>query len=281
MSQTNRGPFCGNCGAPVSDDDLFCGASGARRHDAEDSPPGATGDTQLEDRATLLAGQGVFGGPPGQVPPAGPSGYGGPGAPPAGPSGYGGSGATPAGPPGYGGYGSPAPAQSTPGRGSRILLGVLSALLVVGAVFGVTRLVTAQNETQAQEGAATPTATSSATGTTGPATPTPATPAPQPAQPTTTPPAEPVSSRYTLHRQSYGSFGPFSQVATLTDTTSEPFMQAVASAYGASGAGGQSVVLTDVYSQTTGKYYRVTCEAQPAGEVICSGGRNARIVLFN
>lgn len=86
---------------------------------------------------------------------------------------------------------------------------------------------------------------------------------------------------YTTFHTDRGYGGTYNRVATLTDTTSEEFMKAVARAYRDSHASGTPLVLEGVYSPVTGKSYRVACAPQPDGASICTAGVNARILLFN
>ena len=65
----------------------------------------------------------------------------------------------------------------------------------------------------------------------------------------------------------------------LTETTSLPFTEAVREAYDRSGAAGSSTKVR-AYSSVTGRTYTMTCEAQPDATVICTGGRNARVLLW-
>lgn len=91
----------------------------------------------------------------------------------------------------------------------------------------------------------------------------------------------PITTRYDIQHQESGFGGTFGSAATLTDATSEPFMRAVANAYANSGAAGGSTVLDGVYSPVTGRSYVMTCDKQSDGAVVCSGGNNARVLLFN
>lgn len=73
--------------------------------------------------------------------------------------------------------------------------------------------------------------------------------------------------------------GRFSHAGTLTDTTTVEFTANVGRAYADSGANGASAEI-QAYSPTTERTYDVTCEAQADNTVICTAGRNARIVLW-
>lgn len=73
--------------------------------------------------------------------------------------------------------------------------------------------------------------------------------------------------------------GEYSRASALNDVTSMPFTEAVGRAYAESVADGSSTVLT-VYSPVTKKTYTMTCEPQPDSSVLCTGGNNARVLLW-
>lgn len=188
-----------------------------------------------------------------------------------------------------------APAGGTsarnPGKIAALTLG--GAALLLAAFFGVRTLT--------DDTAPAPTAVTTPSSTTMPSPGQPAqgqadsAPATDPAPPTgisTVPatvsesPSTPVvlgqvGDNYKLYSYADGYGGAYSKAATLYDGTTQPFLEAVASAYAASGAAGNSVVLEGVYSATTERSYRVTCLSQPDTSVICTGGEHARILLYN
>lgn len=192
----------------------------------------------------------------------------------------------------------PAPAYAAPpprsgGAAKWALMGVAGIALVAAAFFG-TRYVMDDEETTAAP-APSPSATATAAPS-EPATPAAAAPTASPSGATATappthrvsaPPEEPAAPglgagrHYSLHHTDSGYGGAFSKAATLTSSTTRPFMVAVASAYAESGAAGGSVVLEGVYSPVTGKTYRMTCTQQPDTAVICRGGNNAEVLLYN
>lgn len=96
-------------------------------------------------------------------------------------------------------------------------------------------------------------------------------------EPPTPPPASepplPVFERIS------GVQGYFHSAGTLTETTSEPFLRAVAGQYALSGAEGASAQVT-AYSPVTQKSYDMTCIDQGNDSVICEGGKNAKILLW-
>lgn len=73
--------------------------------------------------------------------------------------------------------------------------------------------------------------------------------------------------------------GRFTHAGTLTQTTSVEFTANVARAYYDTGADGASTQVS-AYSPATERTYELDCQAQPEGTVLCTGGRNARIVLW-
>ena len=107
--------------------------------------------------------------------------------------------------------------------------------------------------------------------------------APAPARSAAPAPAQPQSAaqRYRMYHQGSGIGGPFDKVATLHSTTSRPFMVDVATAYRDSGAAGGSVVLQDIYSVAAGRHVTMSCSPQGDATVLCTGGRNARVLLYN
>lgn len=82
-----------------------------------------------------------------------------------------------------------------------------------------------------------------------------------------------------VYRQISDMTGHFPNAGTLTDTTSEPFLIAVAQQYAASEANGASTFIT-AYSSVTEQVYDMTCTDQGDNTVICSGGNNAQILLW-
>lgn len=73
--------------------------------------------------------------------------------------------------------------------------------------------------------------------------------------------------------------GPFGHAGTLTESTTSEFATNVAQAYADSGAAGASAQVS-AYSPTTERTYEMDCEPRGDNTVICTGGRNARIVLW-
>lgn len=73
--------------------------------------------------------------------------------------------------------------------------------------------------------------------------------------------------------------GHFPNAGTLTDTTSAEFLRAVANQYALSGASGASVTI-QAYSPVRKQLYDMDCVDQGDDTVICTGGRNAVILLW-
>ncbi len=132
-------------------------------------------------------------------------------------------------------------------------------------------------------------ATTSASPTSAPS-PTPTTPTETTSEPTesTSSPSTPTTSTtsptaaepsQTIYQRISGVGGHFPNAGTLNESTSVPFMQAVADEYARSGADGGSTRVR-AYSPTTDMVYDIDCTDQGDGTVICAGGRNARIILW-
>lgn len=274
--------FCAECGGKVDEGAAFCGTCGhvaaapnAGHGDptvpggggAAPAPEGHERTPEPDPTATIMAAHG-----PQPTPPYGASAY-----PPPAPA-----------PPAY----EQVPAKKS-GGANRILLGVVSAAVVVAGFFGVNYLMGQKDDSATPRAAASPTASTApsslaSAGEPGATTePTPFTPppaVPQAAEPPSTVAAEnvpPVDERYQLYRRGSGFTGRYARAGALTERTSAPFMYSVAEAYASSGADGDSVVLTGVYSSVTEKSYRMTCEAQSDDTVACSGGVGAKVLLFN
>lgn len=73
--------------------------------------------------------------------------------------------------------------------------------------------------------------------------------------------------------------GPLGHAGTLTETTTSEFATNIAQAYADSGAAGASAQVS-AYSPTTERTYELDCEPQGDKTVICTGGRNARVILW-
>ncbi|WP_313566946.1 zinc ribbon domain-containing protein [Mobilicoccus sp.] len=183
-----------------------------------------------------------------------------------------------------------APASRRPA--TWLLLGVAGLALLAGGFFGA-RVLTAEDEATAAAPAPTasaptpPSAPSEAVATPT-AMPTEAMTAPPTVEaPEAAPPAPPgrpgegAGSSYRLYHTEQGFGGVFSRAATLTRTTTAPFMANVARAYAESGANGESITLVGVYSPVTGLSYSMTCTRRSTGAVVCVGGNNAEVLLYN
>ena len=263
-----EGPYCGGCGA------------------AAPSTPGAAGETSDPREPTHLASYqaGAAGQSPasGGYPPYGYSSY-----PEGYPDGY------PSMPPAY-----PAPGQSSSGM-RKAILALAAAVVIAAVMLAVSRPWQSQESGTEAQANPTVTVTSSAAAAAGqqsagqaasggqqaaqaPAA-TAQAAAPAPARTQAPAPAQPQSAeqRYRMYHQGSGIGGPFDKVATLHSTTSRPFMVDVATAYRDSGAAGGSVVLQDIYSVAAGRYVTMSCSPQGDATVLCTGGRNARVLLYN
>lgn len=264
-----EGPYCGGCGA------------------AAPSTPGAAGETSDPREPTHLASYQA--GAAGQSPASG-------GYPPYGYSSY---------PEGYpDGYPSMPPAYPTPGQSSsgmrKAILALAAAVVIAAVMLAVSRPWQSQESSNEAQANPTVTVTSSAAAAgqqsagqaasggqqaapAPAATAQAAAPAPAPAR--TQAPAQAQSQsaeqRYRMYHQGSGIGGPFDKVATLHSTTSRPFMVDVATAYRDSGAAGGSVVLQDIYSVAAGRYVTMSCSPQGDATVLCTGGVNARVLLYN
>lgn len=295
--------FCPACGVPATEDSAFCAECGTAVStapgddqagtrlggtpvlvsDTHNAPPAAA--TMLPDiHGTMTAGAGRSGGGGAYAPPSSP--YGHP-APPV--------------------YPAPAHGPAQGGAGKRALIGVAAAALVIAGFVGATQVMNGKSEPQTVAAqptpvASTPTSTAPVAPSTQPAgaaggatngavsgvaqapQPTGVDPAPQQEAPLEEPagrPGEGAGANYRMHFTASGMGGTFDRAGTLTSSTTEQFMHAVARAYAESGAGGASTTLFGVYSPVTQKSYTMTCGAQDSGAVVCSGGNNAKVVLYN
>lgn len=180
---------------------------------------------------------------------------------------------------------SPAPPPQTSDRRA-VIIGVASGSVIVAlglaAAFAFGLLGSSREATP-------PTAaTTSASPTSAPTTPTETTSEPtestsSPSTPTTTATATTATTAaepsQTIYQRTSGIDGHFPNAGTLNESTSVPFMQAVAQEYARSGANGGSTRVR-AYSPTTDMVYDIDCTDQGDGTVICAGGRDARIILW-
>lgn len=272
-----EGPYCGRCGA------------------AAPSTPGRTGETSDPREPTHLASYradaaGRSPGSSGGYPPYGYSSH--PGYPEY-PEGYPDSYSSM--PPAY-----PAPGQSSGGM-RKAILALAAAVVIAAVMLAVSRPWQSQESSEEAQANPTVTVTSSAApaaaqqsaaqqsggqqsgGQQAAPAPAASAQAPAPARSAAPAPAQPQSAaqRYRMYHQGSGIGGPFDKVATLHSTTSRPFMVDVATAYRDSGAAGGSVVLQDIYSVAAGRHVTMSCSPQGDATVLCTGGRNARVLLYN
>lgn len=190
----------------------------------------------------------------------------------------------------YAGASPAGPAKTGPGRG--VLLGLLGAALalLLGGFAAWTFLGRDTPDTPqaaapsrtvvtvtTTPSASAPAASAPATTMSAPAA-TPSTYSATTAMPTVRV-AEP-DAIYRMYHRASGHWGPYTRVATLTDTTSRGFMTNVADAYAASGADGSGVFLSGVPSQAAGKLVDMSCNPTAEGFVRCTGGVNADVLLY-
>lgn len=166
-----------------------------------------------------------------------------------------------------------------PRRTAGVVLAIVAAVLVVGLGAALTiGLLGGSDRTPSAAPSPLGTTAQAPTATTGP----PATSEPSVTVTVTTTAtaAGPGTPTQRLYHRASGIPGHFSEGAGLTESTSAPFVRAVAEEYARSGANGGSLRLR-AFSETTGKFYDMDCVDQGDRTVVCSGGRNARIILWD
>lgn len=283
MSNTHAVAFCAECGAAAEQGAEFCGSCGEPIYGAPDvTRIAAVSSTAQSQFATQMADPGAspqgvatqYGSPASTVPPQG----------------Y------------HPGFVAPAvpvepdgskPRKSNPNTKFAFgALGALGAALIIGAVLLVMNLTGGDSDTQASPAPTTGVTGGTAAGetldsarTAADSTVIEADQANAPAAAMTSSVAVPsapvdVSTLHTLHSTEAGFGGTYDKASAITSVTSASFTRAVARAYANSGAQG-STTLSSVYSPVTGRSYTMRCNDQGNGSVICSGGNNASVLLYN
>lgn len=269
VDTTRSARFCGECGTPHEPEAAFCagcgspvgGGSAPAADVAEGTAGSAAGASDAPTQVAPVAygalpsldaqGGSIFG-----LPPTSQTGE------------------------GAGGYPAPVYAAAPPSSSNttvrNAVIAVAAALVLLGGIFAAMQLFGSDRSTP-PAAAPSPVASSAPSSTeAGGSASMPPTTAP------TTSARTPVDIRasYTVYSTASGFSGPYAKAASVTSLTSAKFVPSVAQAYAASGADGD-VVLRDVHSPETGKDYTMTCRAQGDGTVLCSGGNNAQVVLYN
>lgn len=179
--------------------------------------------------------------------------------------------------------------ERRPGTHRGVVLGVAAAALAV--VLGVVIAATFLNREHPADNAAPATSNSaqaptsprpsaSSTTTAGASAATPTYTASSSATPGASESLPDPEAQYRTYRRGTGTWGRFTKVATLHDTTSEGFMYNVAQAYADSGADGGPVVLRKVESVEAERSFDMTCSPQPQDYVRCTGGKHADVLLY-
>lgn len=174
-------------------------------------------------------------------------------------------------------YSPPQPAQKSKG----LLIGAgVGAVVVAGAVAAFALLGGDAQDEPAPVVTATVTTTASAP---------PAVQAADQSAPSAAPVAEQPAAQQISREQAadswpinetvYGISRTYPRASSLNGVTSRPFVGAVANAYAAAGGDGASRSIS-AYSSTTRRSYSMWCEAQPDTTVLCTGGNNARVLLW-